>query len=358
MKKIYLFLAICLLVAAPVFSQSGERTGVQKIALMRNKLVNFLEKRELSGLDTNYIGAWPRKWSVFANTYFSSMDFDMRSNRVDIQDEEIHDGRSVINMRSRTNRQVSLGLYYMGYGLSYSLSLGKGFKKDFSLTMYSSPAGGEFRYHTTRNIKGDFTTPSGENLVLMGNEASMENVILNAYYVFNPSRFSYSAAMSNFMIQKKSAGSVIAGLSLNRMRLYSNEPWLSYTLGRVNRLKIHQFALGAGYGYNWVPVPRLILHFSEIPMLLVTTRSVTNMKADEDSDGWDSIQKQGYKNLFGGKTHVSFSHVFRTSATYSISDRFSAGTTFFYNYFRVGHHSSYFVSTEDWSLRFFVAYRF
>ena len=322
------------------------------------KIKHFLVENELKGLDTNYIDAHNRKWTVMANTYFSEMDFDMRSNIVDVVGEEVHDGRSIINMRSRTNKQVSLGLYYMGYGLSYSLSLGKGFKKDLSFTIYSSPVGGEFRYHTTRNIKGDFTTPSGQNLNLIGGEATMENFILNAYYVFNPSKFSYSAAMSGFMIQKKSAGSVIAGLSLNQTRLNSYEPWLSYTLGRVNRLKLQQFAFGAGYAFNWVPMPRLTLHFSDIPMLQVTARSSTKMKADEEVDGWDSLQPQGGKDLFGGKTHVSFANMFRTSASYTINDRFSVGTTFFYNYFRVGKRTAYFVSTEDWNLRFYAAFRF
>ena len=142
------------------------------------------------------------------------------------------------------------------------------------------------------------------------------------------------------MIQKKSAGSIIAGLSLNQTRLSSYEPWLSYTLGRVNRLKLQQFALGAGYGYNWEPAKGLTVHLSAIPMLLITARSSTQMKADEEIDGWDSLQPQGGKDLFGGKTHVSLANMFRTSAPYTINDRLSVGTTFFYNYFRVGKRSA------------------
>ena len=347
MRKVFLSFIFLLALSEVSFSQN-----------IFSKLKLYIDKAELKGVDTSYVCAHNRKWSVYANTFFSVMDFDMRSNLVDIKEEEIHNGRSVINMRSTTDKQISLGAYYMGYGLSYSLSLGKGFKKDLSLTVYSSPAGGEFRYHTTQNIKGDFTTPSGDKMDLLGGEASIENIILNAYYLFNPSKFSYAAAMSGFMVQKKSAGSFLAGLTLNQTRIRSYEPWLSYTFGRVNRIKIQQFALGAGYAYNWVPVPRLTLHFSEIPMLLVTAKSVAKMKASEYDDGWDSMQEQGYKNLFGKKSHVSFCHMFRTSAIYTFNDRLSAGTTLFYNYFRVGKHSSYYVSTEDWSLRFFVAVRF
>ncbi|MBP5692120.1 MAG: DUF4421 family protein [Bacteroidales bacterium] len=344
-----------ILILALLFAVSSVATAQLKFL---EKVKTFLEVRQLNGLDTNYIGVHDRKWTVLANTYLSEMDFDMRSHIVDIAEGEAQKGRSIIDMRSKTHKQVSLGLYYLGYGLSYSLNLGKGFKKDWSFTMYSSRLGGEFRYHTTRNFKGSFTTPSGEHLSMADGVAKMENLILNAYYVFSPNKFSYSAAMSNFAIQKKSAGSFLGGLSLHQTRLRSYEPWFSYTLGRVNRLKFQQFAVGAGYAYNWVVAPRLVLHFSEIPMLLVTTAATTRMKASEEDDGWDTMQKQGYKDLFGKKTHVSYSHMFRTAASYEISDRVSVGATFFYNYFRVGKHSSYYVSTEDWNGRFYVAFRF
>ena len=343
-----------ILVILTVLAAFTEISNAQNL----NKVKAFIEDWQLKGLDTNYVGVHKRKWTVLANTYVSAMDFDMRSNLVEVEDGSSLKGRSLIDMRSRTHNQVSLGLYYMGYGLSYSLSLGKGFEKDISFNLYSSSAGGEFRYHATKNIKGHFHTPSDMDMDLIGGEAKMENFILNAYYVFSRSKFSYSAAMSNFMVQKKSAGSVLAGLSLNQTRLHSYEPWLSYSLGRVNMLRIQQFSVGAGYAYNWVVVPRLVLHFSEIPMLLVTVNSSTSMKAGEEEDSWDSLQPQGFKDLFGKKTHVSFSHMFRTSASYMVSDRLSVGATLFYNYFKVGKRSSYFVSTEDWSCRFYVAVRF
>lgn len=356
-----IFLALFL--ATPVFSQDGEGTGVSKIVSLKNILVNFLEERELRGVDTNYIGAPKKKWAVFANSYLSSMDFDLRSRFVDNADDgnPYQLSRAVIDLHSKTQKQVSLGLYYMGYGLSYAFNLGKGYERDLTLTLYSSPVGGEYRYHSTNRIKGsiDMKDLYGEDLMLKmnGTEAQMDNFILNVYYVFNPKKFSYASAMSYSKIQKKSAGSVIAGLTLNRTRLKSSDPWLSYVMGTVNRIKIQQFAIGAGYGYNWVPAKNLTIHISEIPMLLITTKSATKMKSEND-DGWSTIQKEGQKKLFGSKTHVSFSHMLRFSSSYTWNDRYLAGISTYYNYFRVGKHSSYYASTADWNLRFFFAYRF
>lgn len=363
MKKFILTIILGFFLAAPVFSQSGEETGVRKIVSLKNRLVNFLEERELRGVDTNYVGSPRKKWAVFANSYLSSMDFNLRSRIVDNADDgnPYQLSRAVIDLHSKTQKQVSLGLYFMGYGLSYSVNLGKGYERDLTLTLYSSPVGGEFRYHSTNRIKGtmDIKDLYGEELKvnINGEDAKMDNFILNVYYVFNPKKFSYASAMSYSKVQKKSAGSVIAGLTVNRTRLKSSDPWLSYVMGTVNRIKIQQFAIGAGYGYNWVPAKNLNIHISEIPMLLITTKSATKMKSEKD-DSWSNMQKEGQKKLFGSRTHVSFSHMLRFSSSYTWNDRYQAGISTYYNYFRVGKHSSYYASTSDWNLRFFFAYRF
>ena len=58
------------------------------------------------------------------------------------------------------------------------------------------------------------------------------------------------------------------------------------------------------------------------------------------------------------KTHISYNYMFRTSASYAFNNKFLAGFSGFYNFFKVGDHSSYYASNEDWSVRFFFAYRF
>ena len=356
MKRSVLALLLLCLVTGGAFSQKKETFIVKKAG----QLVDYLSERKLKGLDTNYVGAPKKNWTILFNTYVSRMDFDLRSNV--LEEEEFSDGpkmnRSVIDMHSKSDKVLSLGLYYMGYGLAYSQNLGKGFAKSMSLSLYSPKIGGEIRYHSTKNIKGTMDMEGGDfKMKLLGGEAKMENLILNAYYVFNPKKFSYASAMNYFALQKKSAGSVLAGFSAHRTRLTSYEGWLSYMLGRVNRLKINQFSIGAGYGYNWVPVTGLTVHVSEVPMLLITTRSSTKMKSS-GNDGWDSTQKLGQKDLFGNKARFSFSHMFRVSVSYQMKDRYLFGASCLYNYYRVGKPSQYFMSNEDWSIRLFVGYRF
>ena len=358
MKKFLLALLLSAFCSSPVFSQTEEGGGVSKIISLRNKLVNYLESKELKGVDTNYVGVPEKKWAIFANNYISQFDFDLRSNAMSeevagTEDKKI--GRVTVDLFSSVEDQVSVGLYFMGYGLSYSQDLSKGYKKDWSFTMYSSPVGGEFRYHTTNRIHGKLEVKNlGLKFNVIEGDAKMENFLLNAYYVFNPTRFSYSSAMSYSQIQKKSAGSVLGGFTFNQTRITAYDPVLIGLMGGVDRIYLRRFSLGAGYAYNWVPFKGLTLHFSGIPMLLVTTKSATR----NTNEGWSESQKETQQNLFGRNTHISYNYMFRTSASYAFGEKFLAGFSGFYNYFRVGKHSSYYASTEDWSFRFFFAYRF
>ena len=349
MKKFFLLILAlyCLNPAAYSQSVAGQ--------LLHN-LKNYLERRELKGVDTNYIGAPQKKWSVFANTYLSQLDFDLRSNveadRV-VLGKEL--GRVKVDMYSKVETQASVGLYYMGYGLSYSQDLSKGFKKNWSFALYSSPVGGEFRYHTTDRIHGKLSAKGlGLEFNIVDGEAKMENFIVNAYYVFNPKKFSYDAAMSYSKIQKKSAGSFLGGVTINQTKLTAYDQVLISLIGGVNKIYLRQFSVGAGYGYNWVPAKGLNVHLSAIPMLLITTKSATKNTGED----WDESQKETQKKLFGHKTQVSYTHMGRISISYTISDRYLAGFSSYYNYFRVGKHSSYYGSTEDWKMRFFIAVRF
>ena len=357
-RKFFLTLFLALVFAAPVFSQSGEGRGYAKIVSLKNKLVNYLESIELKGVDTNYVGVPEKKWAVFTNAYLSQFDFDLRSN---VRADEVAGtegkkiGRVTVDLFSNVEEQVSVGLYFMGYGLSYSQDLSKGYQKDWSFTMYSSPVGGEFRYHITNKIHGKLAVKNlGLKFNVMEGDAKMENFLLNAYYVFSPKKFSYSSAMSYSKIQKKSAGSVLGGVTLNQTRITAYDPVLIGLMGGVNKIFLRRFSIGAGYAYNWVPVRGLTLHFSGIPMLLVTTKSATR-NTDEE---WSESQKETQENLFGSKTHISYNYMFRTSASYAFNNKFLAGFSGFYNFFKVGDHSSYYASNEDWSVRFFVTYRF
>lgn len=312
------------------------------------RLHNFLRDTELKGLDTNYIGAPKRKWSAYLNTYTSDVAFRVKSKEI----PEL--GRIRISMHSKVQNQVSAGLFYYGYGASYSWSLIKGYNKDLSFTTYSSPVGGEVRYHTSKAISGTISAQNlPKELKILRGDAKETTFILNTYYLFNRRKFSYGAAMSYSKIQKRSAGSPMAGLTLYQTRITSYDPLLTSMLGGIKRIKLRQWGIGGGYAYNWVVMnsdeKNLLLHASLMPMILFTAKSVARSESGE----W--VVKEG---TFGQKNNTTLTFMARGSVSYNWSERYLTGISGFYNTFRVGSRNSYHASTDDWVVRVFFAVRF
>ena len=376
MKRSLLFITL-LIIPLVSFSQETDQIAIEKPkSAFRSgidQIVDYIEKNELSGVDTSYIGAPKKRWSIFTNTYLADVHLKLQSKNLEF---DLDDGdyfnldKVVINLRSKLQNQLSFGDYFMGYGLSYSWDVNKHYNKDLSFTMYSSPIGGEFRFHSTKALTGSLYIKSdGEEgkTSFSTNSMKVESFILNAYYVFNSKKFSYNAAMSYSKYQKKSAGSIIAGLTLFQNRLSLMMPkdidsnpgqaiesfLFALCLGGIDKIQLRQGAIGAGYAYNWVPYKGWTIHASVLPMLLITTKSVTKLSGE-----WSEEEKDLQMRFFGGNTHVSYTYMLRSSISYYPNDRFIFGISGFFNHFRVGHKKTYFMTTDDWIVRAFIGVRF
>jgi hypothetical protein len=98
----------------------------------------------------------------------------------------------------------------------------------------------------------------------------VKTVIADGYYLFNGKKFSYAAAYDQSVIQKRSAGSLMAGLMYN----YTNIDYATdsngdivYLMQGVGKVKLWQGSVGAGYAYNWVPARGLLVNIMAMPML-------------------------------------------------------------------------------------------
>lgn len=81
-----------------------------------------------------------------------------------------------------------------------------------------------------------------------------------AYYAFNWKRFSYSAAMNQNRIQKRSAGSPLVTVEARWLYMSHMEDIDKNDISKG--LMTNIVALGGGYAYNWVPVNNLLVHAS------------------------------------------------------------------------------------------------
>ncbi len=94
----------------------------------------------------------------------------------------------------------------------------------------------------------------------------MKTIIADGYYMFNGKKFSYAAAYDQSVIQKRSAGSLMAGLMYNYTDIdyaANSNGDLIYMMSGLGRIKLWQGSVGVGYAYNWVPARGLLVNLME-----------------------------------------------------------------------------------------------
>ena len=172
---------------------------------------------------------------------------------------------------------VSVGASYRGLSASLSINPGKmsGAYKDyeFNLNYYSSRIGLDFSYQRSESLSGDVRR--GDQLQpLESGDLSMKVVNLVGYYTFNHRRFSFPAVFNQSYIQRRSAGSWLAGFSYqggiidtsDELKARNeNAPDVSIDVGHIG--------IGGGYGYNWVLGRKWLIHLSMLPTVVVYNRN-------------------------------------------------------------------------------------
>ena len=190
----------------------------------------------------------------------------------------------------------------------------------------------------------------------------VRTVIADAFYLFNSKRFSYAAAYSQSKIQKRSAGSLIAGAMYyhGSIDYASNSNGdLIYAMQGLGKVKLWQGSVGVGYAYNWVPTRGLLVNVTAMPMLTLVNKIkaygyATNVEqlmedltfwnsesSDEEWDDWFygnvRITPMGDQTFNSGMT-INFDA--RLSVTYNF-DRYFIGAYGQFNNMRYHQNSSH-----------------
>ena len=175
------------------------------------------------------------------------------------------------------------------------------------------------------NYTGTITLPDSSTVRIEDNkEIEMDQMIANAYFVFNHKEFSYPAVFSQSVIQKKSAGSWLLGASFTNCDFRHTREDLAAENGfKPLRFGMTRIALGAGYGHNFVVRNRLMFHISGIPSLVLFSRE--DLKIDDEKT--DSGHKLFNFLIVGrgaliynfSRCFVGFTAVYNTTKTQSKS---------------------------------------
>lgn len=293
MKQFYL---ICLLLCLTVGSTQAQEQMKQKKPF-KEKLLHYLDSSNVDGTDPGYIALPEKKWCITLNSTTDQMNLDLNSH----VDETYYHGfddsplRTVFdfNLKIKPSVAQSLGLWvgYRGWGAGYSFSLtgNNGINMSFNI---ATPCNGvnirwrRFNYSTPEgrfsNMRFNDEAIDGvyEDVITLARPMKIESFVFDGYWIFNKRRFSLASAYGQSVIQKRSAGSFIAGLMVYYQKFDISQPQnlmvLSDMFKGLGNLKIYQGSLGAGYTYNWVPVKGLLVNAVAMPVVSV----LNYMKAD------------------------------------------------------------------------------
>lgn len=182
--------------------------------------------------------------------------------------------------------------------------------------------------------------PGGEEIPVGKDMLRQKALNINGYYAFNGRKFSFPAAFSQSYIQKRSAGSVLVGLSIDGQ--ITDMDGTALTDNIPTKIKLFEIGIGAGYGYNLVAGRHWLFHLSALPTFDVYTHS----------------------NITSGGQRINMKYSFpsviltgRSAAVYSWRNRFT-GLTFVLNTSSIGNENRLQIKRDKWRLRLFYGFRF
>ena len=261
-----------------------------------------------SPYDTNYVIRPEGKLTLKVRFNQTGNDFHAKGT--------VNDIYSKADLKTSHKTTMSIGASYRGISAAVAVNPGKlkGIYKDyeFNLNYYSSRLSLDLSYQRSETLAGDITGDRGEQRLESG-EATLKVLNIAGYYTFNHRRFSYPAAFTQSYIQRRSAGSWLAGISYQGGSIRTTDDLkLRSPESPDVRVYIGHFGIGGGYGYNWVLGKKWLLHLSLLPTFVVYNRN--NMTVNGE-------RKEAQ--------HMRFNMIFneRAAIVYNISPRYFLGTT-------------------------------
>jgi len=188
-------------------------------------------------------------------------------------DGKINGNYSKARLSTSHKSTMSIGASYRGISVSLALNPAKlyGAYKDyeFNLNYFSNRFSLDFSYQRSESLSGDIENSFG-NIHLESGNITLNVVNLVGYYAFNHRRFSYPAAFTQSYIQRRSAGSWLAGISYQGGSIKTKEELIQTHPEALDEyLRIHHIGIGGGYGYNLVLGKKWLLHLSFLPTYVV-----------------------------------------------------------------------------------------
>ena len=291
-----------------------------RLATFVKKVGTMIDSMSVRGLDRSYIDAPEKPWQLIAKGNVSQTIVSMKTHGqlmgVDYTTQPY--------LSTSPSQYVGLWAGYRGYGIGYTVNVGgdKGSNLVFGAT--GGAYGVNVRIHSfdnsnpSINLNSELLTEEEQETwddVQLIDPIHVRTVIADGYYMFNGKKFSYAAAYDQSVIQKRSAGSLMAGLMYNYTRIdYATDlnGDLVYLMHGLGKVKLWQGSAGVGYAYNWVPARGLLVNVMLMPMLTLVNKlkayaydtNVPELMTDDRFWG-DDISNEEWDEWFYSNVHIT-----------------------------------------------------
>lgn len=296
---------------SPVPSVSQTTMGADTLTMPKPKKGFFRKMggvigkffKEFNNIDTSYIEPQHYNYTVMLQN----------TNTYELYTLSSKEGQSITfapDLSWRFGPYVGWRWVFLGYTVdlkNINFSSRHTSKKEFTLSLYSSMLGVDLfwretgnDYHVSKLYLGDdasdIDTSPMKGAGFDGLNSSIKG--LNLYYIFNHRKFSYPAAYAQSTIQRRSAGSLLAGIGVTKHTLEVDweklENLATEKLGpnikgtehldksmKFGTVKYLDISFSAGYAYNWAFAQNWLFNAS-LSMALAYNQSSSDVEHEDN----------------------------------------------------------------------------
>ena len=289
MKK-YLFFILFSAVTSAANAQSAADGSLEtdtvvsqekKLGLGKRLNNKLSDKYYKTKYDTNYVARPKEKW------LFRLLG-NQTGNYIHAKGT-VKDVYSEYDLHTKTNNTLGLEVNYCDIAATISVNPAKigGDYNDyeFNFEYHGQQLSFDINYQRANSLAGDIKFRDTDHLDKDGLRMNVVNV--SAYYSFNHRRFSFPAALFQNYYQLRSAGSWLAGLSVQSGSIKTTDELKARSPQAPEvHLTFANVALGGGYGYNFVfgRHSQWLFHLSALPSAVLYKHNRLTVNGDEMKD--------------------------------------------------------------------------
>lgn len=289
MKK-YLFFILFSAVTSAANAQSAADSSLdtdtvvsqeKKLGLGKRLNNKLSDKYYKTKYDTNYVARPKEKW------LFRLLG-NQTGNYIHAKGT-VKDVYSKYDLHTKTNNTLGLEVNYCDIAATISVNPAKigGDYNDyeFNFEYHGQQLSFDINYQRANSLAGDIQYRDIDHLDKDGLRMNVVNV--SAYYSFNHRRFSFPAALFQNYYQLRSAGSWLAGLSVQSGSIKTTDELKARSPQAPEvHLTFANIALGGGYGYNFVfgRHSQWLFHLSALPSAVLYKHNRLTVNGDEMKD--------------------------------------------------------------------------